>query len=152
MKYLSFLFLSLFFLSCASSDDQNKDNSKNTKDSIATEDTNSNVKMAETSALSHEMRAMEQQMKWIKKQLDTNGSWSNEIFIDFHTIDTLQASDHVNQNEQFKAFSSTFRNQYSLLIHEKQSPEQFSMVINECINCHEVFCPGPIPRIKKLDN
>lgn len=147
------LLISILFLFACSDDESKSEDSSLPKKQEKKEDTvASKIVDAETSRLTLEMRAMEQQMKWLRSQIDSNEQWKSDVFIDFHKIDTLQATEAgINSSEKFRNFSAAFRGEYSKLIHEEQTREQFSMVVQECINCHQVYCTGPIPRIKKLD-
>ena len=152
MKSFTLIFLSFVLFAC-SGEEQKAENTDTKKEQPQKADTAaSEIVDAKTSRLTMEMRAMEQQMKWLRSQIDSNEQWNSDVFIDFHKIDTLQATEAgINQGERFRNFSAAFRGEYSKLIHEKQTREQFSLVVQECVNCHQVYCTGPIPRIKKLD-
>lgn len=57
-----------------------------------------------------------------------------------------------------KISNQTFTSFNELMISEAKTvqsdtlnkKEGFNKLVNRCIDCHKTFCPGPIPRIKKL--
>ena len=152
MKNFILIFFSLLFIACSSEEKKSQKSEELNEKTEKTDTATSKIVDAETSRLTMEMRAMEQQMKWLRSQIDSNEQWSSDVFMDFHKIDTLQATEAgINNSEKFRNFSAAFRGEYSKLIHEEQTREQFSLVVQECVNCHQVYCTGPIPRIKKLD-
>lgn len=142
---LSISFCILLLASC-------QDASKSTSASENLKDTSQNqkVEMRDYSPLSTEMLNMEQQMKWVRQKIKKDESWSSEVFIDFHSIDTLQASDHINIGKDYHRFTDSFMNRYNTLMYEKQTQQQFEKVINTCISCHQNYCQGPISKIKRL--
>ncbi len=56
------------------------------------------------------------------------------------------------KNSDFKKLSDTYiQNMVKTYTGEKsQRKENFNTAVNSCVQCHENFCKGPIPKIKKL--
>lgn len=69
----------------------------------------------------------------------------------FLKIYEAKLTDTTNRDTFFTLQAKTFI-EAQRLIYENPSAakEQFNNTINMCIQCHQVKCLGPIPRIKKL--
>jgi CRISPR/Cas system CSM-associated protein Csm2 small subunit len=56
-------------------------------------------------------------------------------------------------SSEFKTLGDEYLNSIEKLI--KSSPENternFTNLVNHCMSCHTMFCPGPIKKIKKLN-
>lgn len=87
------------------------------------------------------------------KQLieDGRGEVPVEFIEAIEHVHTADPTDPEVKTEQFTAFNNMMKSQAELL---KSSPENqaenFNNFVNACISCHQVVCPGPIKRIKKL--
>lgn len=106
------------------------------------------VQQSEMSAL---MLKMYEENEKIKKSI-LNGSDLSEFPKDFLKIHTATLTDPADRTEEFNAYSNIFLNNQKIIFEvDKDSvKEQFNQTINSCISCHQLACPGPIPRIKKL--
>ena len=64
---------------------------------------------------------------------------------------TAEPTDSANLVELFYNNASEFEIAYRTLMSSKEhQKENYTAVINSCVNCHNSFCSGPLRRIKKL--
>jgi hypothetical protein len=64
---------------------------------------------------------------------------------------TAEPTDSANLVELFYNNASEFEIAYRTLMSNKEhQKENYTAVINSCVNCHNSFCSGPLRRIKKL--
>lgn len=64
---------------------------------------------------------------------------------------TAEPTDSANLVELFYNNASQFETAYRTLMSNKDHQrENYTAVINSCVNCHNSFCSGPLRRIKKL--
>lgn len=71
-----------------------------------------------------------EELEYVHKAIPSDPKLSNSIFTAFNELIIIEA----------KALQTTTINK----------TEGFNKLVNRCIDCHKIFCPGPIPRIKKL--
>ncbi|MCB0510561.1 MAG: hypothetical protein H6579_01320 [Chitinophagales bacterium] len=72
---------------------------------------------------------------------------------DFYGIYTVEATDSNVRTEQFVSLTDAYLASVKDLIESEKSKKQvkkFNLSIDQCIACHNVFCQGPIDKIKKL--
>lgn len=70
----------------------------------------------------------------------------------FVKMQTAKPTDVKVKNVTFDALSNEY---LKSLISVHQSPKKelvvnYNLMVQKCINCHQVFCPGPIQKIGKL--
>jgi cytochrome c553 len=64
---------------------------------------------------------------------------------------TAEPTDSANLVELFYNNASEFEIAYrTLMSNNEHQKENYTAVINSCVNCHNSFCSGPLRRIKKL--
>lgn len=69
----------------------------------------------------------------------------------FQKIHSAQMTDPAENDEFFKEKAAEFLNAQALVYKEPaKAKEHFNEAVSACIECHQVKCGGPIPRIKKL--
>ncbi len=64
-------------------------------------------------------------------------------------IHTATPTDESIKDETFFAFIKLL-NQNAQELAQTPDKEHYTQLVNSCIKCHQVYCPGPIVRIKKL--
>ncbi len=89
------------------------------------------------------------------KQLIMNdkGNVSDEFIAELERVHTATPTDPTVKTDEFKAYNELLINQAKTLQEAtdiETKTELFNQLINRCIDCHQVVCPGPIKRIKKL--
>ena len=78
---------------------------------------------------------------------DTLGKFPN-YFLDINTLSLTRNSD---RDEFFTKQAKVFINAQRLIYQKPlEAKENFNNTITTCIQCHQVKCLGPIPKIKKL--
>lgn len=97
------------------------------------------------------MRDMASDAERMKEQIKKGEK--PEVLKRFETIHSAVATepDEV-KNEKFKAFANAYLASIKSLktATTEESKLIFNGLVETCMNCHTVFCPGPKMRIKKL--
>lgn len=88
----------------------------------------------------------------IKQLIEAGGTEVSVEFIEsIERVHTADPTDPEVKTEQFTAFNNMMKSQAELLKSSTENQaENFNNFVNACISCHQVVCPGPIKRIKKL--
>lgn len=132
-----------FFISCSSPQKETVDS----KIVVVTVD-NPN----EDSELTLLMRKMYDEADSIKTKIKAGTGNVTEAFIDeLEYVHEATPSDPKLSNPVFAAFNDLIITEAKTLqSNTANKKEGFNKLVNRCIDCHKTFCPGPIPRIKKL--
>ncbi|MCB0400753.1 MAG: hypothetical protein KDD41_01600 [Flavobacteriales bacterium] len=86
-----------------------------------------------------------------KRIMDHNGNVSDEFIEQLQRVHTATPTDPTVKTDEFKAYNELLINQAKALQEaDSNRTEIFNQLVNRCIDCHQVVCPGPIKRIKKL--
>ncbi len=98
------------------------------------------------------MRKMYDDADSIKQSIKNNtGNITEEFIAELELVHTATPSDPKLNNPAFTAFNELLITEAKALKNQKEGKvEGFNRLVNKCIDCHKTFCPGPIPRIKKL--
>ncbi len=107
--------------------------------------------MYEPSELASLMRKMYEDNQKLKAQVE-NGEIPESFPEDFYTIHTAEATDPSEINETFKAFAEVYLSDMEAIIASDSATvtAAYNKMVSTCISCHQVYCQGPIPKIKKL--
>ncbi len=140
---LLLLFISFCFISCKKESE---------KDGCSSESNSKNLKfemyeMSEMANLMEQMYVDNQRLKQRIQKGDTIGVFPNH----FLQIHNAVMTDKTENDAFFKEQAAQFIKAQELIYKDpKNAKQHFNDGVNACINCHEVKCSGPIPRIKKL--
>lgn len=98
------------------------------------------------------MRKMYEDADSIKQNIKNNtGTITEEFIAELELVHTATPSDPKLNNSTFTAFNELLITEAKALKSQTDGKvEGFNNLVNKCIDCHKIFCPGPIPRIKKL--
>lgn len=97
------------------------------------------------------MRAMEEEVKRIKDQVDKGEPIT--ITINHEEILTAHATEPKKAaSPEFKAFAAAYLQAIEALktATPGQSATIYDQMVSSCMSCHQTMCPGPMMRIKKL--
>lgn len=151
MKLIKISFLFVFFglLSCQK-EKQVETNEKNavekTTDSTTTEEFEM-YEMSEMAALMEQMYVDNQRLKDRIIKGDTIGKFPQH-FIKIHKA---VMTDEHDKDAFFDEQAQKFIQAQELIYKDpKNAKKHFNNGVDACIQCHQVKCSGPIPRIKKL--
>ncbi len=138
MLRISFLLLLFISSSC----NQSKDLSSNTN--------HANLETENFSEMSRLMNKIYNENKQLKQRISKGDTLGNfpQYFLKISSASLTRNSD---RDEFFGKQAKTFI-EAQKLIYEKPSAakENFNNTVTTCIQCHQVKCLGPIPKIKKL--
>ncbi len=131
-----------FFINCS--------NSKKRVESTQQIELNNNPN--KDSELTLLMRKMYDEADSIKANIKAGTGTITEEFIgELEYVHKAIPSDPKLSNPTFSAFNNLIITEAkSLQSDSVNKVEGFNKLVNRCIDCHKTFCPGPIPRIKKL--
>lgn len=107
----------------------------------------------EASELALLMRDLYAQNLEVKKQLQA-GQLPDSLPDDFLEIHTAVATKNmIDKRPTFDALATTFADQMQALKEAETVEEakvKFNLIIGTCTSCHQVYCQGPLQKIKKL--
>lgn len=99
------------------------------------------------------MRAMFNEAEEMKKAVEAGEM--PEVAVPYHKITSASATDPAEvETETFKNISKAYIESIERLeaaSSPQEARQQYKIVINNCISCHMVACPGPINKIRKLE-
>lgn len=139
--------LASFFVAC------NSENEKQVEKSCDAEEVEvSPINPNGDSELALLMRNLYFETDSIKKLIvNDEGNISDEFIAELERIHTASPTDPEVKTAQFTAFNELMINQAKALKETTDNKKElFNQFVNRCIDCHQVVCPGPIKRIKKL--
>ena len=151
MKLIKISLLFVFFglLSCQKEKqvEANEENTvEKTTDSTTTEEFEM-YEMSEMAALMEQMYVDNQRLKERIMKGDTIGKFPQH----FIRIHKAVMTDETDKDAFFDEQAAKFIKAQELIYEDpKNAKEHFNNGIDACIQCHEVKCGGPIPKIKKL--
>lgn len=103
--------------------------------------------MSEMSTLMEQMYIDNQRLKSRIMNGDTIGKFPNH----FLKIHNSVMTDSTENDEFFKEQAKLFIIAQELIYQDpKNAKQHFNEGVDACLQCHEVKCGGPIPKIKKL--
>lgn len=103
--------------------------------------------MSEMAMLMEQMYVDNEQLRQRIVSGDTIGKFPNH----FLKIHKSVMTDEQENDAFFKAQAANFINAQELIYEDPENAKKhFNNAVDACVQCHEVKCGGPIPRIKKL--
>ena len=133
-KYLFFILYTITFISCSSSDDEDKP-------SII-------IDPNPTSEMAQLMREMTIELDKIKIRLQNNEILENNS-LDFALIHEAEVTDESFKKPHIMPMSKAFHyvvNEFN----KEPNIINYNSIINNCVSCHKLSCQGPLMKINKL--
>jgi hypothetical protein len=108
-------------------------------------------KLYEPSELASLMRSMYEDNMELKKAIE-EGHIPESFPEDFYRIHSAIATNPGDINDTYKALADKYLLDMERVVSSDAASvrRNFNEMVNTCISCHQVFCQGPIPKIKKL--
>ncbi len=109
-------------------------------------------KRPEMSELALLMRRMDKMVSEWKKDIEMGTLDMTKVPDWLDRLHTAEATDPEEINEVYHTMADAWIESVVQLKKATQSdiPKAFNALVNNCVNCHQQFCQGPIPKIKKL--
>lgn len=151
MKLLKLSFLFVFFLmfSC-----QKEKQVETTEENVIEKSSDSSAseefemyEMSEMAALMEQMYVDNQRLKDRIIKGDTIGKFPQHFIKIYKAVMTDEHDKDAFFDEQAQKFIQA---QELIYKDSKNAKEHFNKGVDACVQCHQVKCTGPIPRIKKL--
>lgn len=95
------------------------------------------------------MRKMYDNMELAGKQINSGIEISDTLLVGYETILTAEATNPGEIDAKYYGFANGWLSEVEVLKNEK-SLVHYNAIMNACVNCHQSYCPGPIPKIKRL--
>jgi hypothetical protein len=101
-----------------------------------------------TSEMAMLMRNMTNQLDSLKNNFENNLNTENAL-LNFDLIHTKKTTDRSFDQAHIKPMSEAF--DYSVKVFNR-SPikKNYNAIVNNCVNCHQLSCQGPLVKIHKL--
>lgn len=101
-----------------------------------------------TSEMAQLMRDMTLKLEGIKTAIENNEVLDKNQ-LDFALIHNQKATDSSFVKPHIKPMSESFA--YAIEQYNKEpNSSNYSTIINNCLSCHQLSCPGPVVRINQL--
>ena len=94
------------------------------------------------------MRDMSDKLEIIKEKIIKNEPLEKE-YLDFGLIHKQNVTDSSFIKPHIQPMSINFSNSVNEF-NENPNANNYSTIINNCMNCHQLSCQGPIVKINKL--
>lgn len=95
------------------------------------------------------MRAMDKDMQAIKQAIISDKRLPY-VYKRFKAIRVAQPTDASVKTPQFTNIANLLLSNTKKLYNAKETSKTYNLLVNNCMACHQSYCPGPIVRIKKL--
>ncbi len=107
--------------------------------------------MYEASELAALMRRMEEENKEMRSQI-LEGNYPDSYPEDYANIHTAEATNPRDINETFHSLAQLYLENMDAIVEAEGEAviPAFNTMVSTCISCHQLYCQGPIPRIRKL--
>lgn len=145
-------FSSILFYNCTQSKEQKSEQASEiaTQTSLKPAKQDSSKYPNDDSELAWLMRDMYQDGEKIKIAIQSK-QLPEDFREKFKNIHTAIPTDATVKGEVFDASAKVFLQTLDKFYTEKENQvENFNIVVNACVACHQNYCPGPIKKIKKL--
>jgi hypothetical protein len=160
MKHTLLLFATLLFVatvlySCSQKNAETENNTATTDttqaNNISKQDTvkGNFIDPNEPSALAALMREMFTEAEAMQSFVKEN-KIPKDVRTKFAAMQTATPTEKEMTEEPFGSMAKVFLKTMDNLYDEKNQVEDYNLMIQSCLACHQNPCPGPMVRIKKL--
>lgn len=95
------------------------------------------------------MREMDRDMQSLKTAVVSQTELP-QLLKKFKAIHAATPTDPEVITPQFTTLAQLLINNTEKVYTSKQKKKAYNLLVNNCIACHQSYCPGPVVRIKKL--
>ena len=95
------------------------------------------------------MRNMYDNMELVNAHLKAGEVVPDSLLQGYEDMLTAEATNPDEIDDHYFGFATGWLSELKVM-RETPTLENYNNVMNACVNCHQSFCPGPIPKIKKL--
>lgn len=94
----------------------------------------------------------------MREMAKSTESWRDEVKegevlteLDLSRLKTATPTDSTVPGPEFNGFADTYLASVEHFLSEDSiSVYRFNLMVDQCMNCHSSFCPGPMKRIEKM--
>lgn len=109
----------------------------------------SNGVLYKPSELALLMRGMYDNMKLVGEFIDKGETIPDSLLTGYETITTAIATNPDEIGPKFQGFAKGWLMEVETM-RTTPTNDNYNAIMNACVNCHKAYCPGPIPKIKRL--
>lgn len=113
------------------------------------EESTTSGKMYQPSELALLMRTMHEELLAVKGWVKSGEKIPDSLNLTYEKIKTAHKTKGMGEGPEFNAFSTIFLTRMDSL-EKVQDIETYNQMVQACLDCHNNYCPGPIPKIKKM--
>ena len=95
------------------------------------------------------MRQMYDNMELVNAHLKAGEEVPDSLLQGYEDMLTAEATNPAEIDDHYFGFATGWLSELKVM-RETPTLENYNNVMNACVGCHQSFCPGPIPKIKKL--
>jgi len=95
------------------------------------------------------MRNMYDNMKLVGEHLEKGETIPDSLLTGYETITTATATNPDEIGPKFHGFAKGWLTEVETMKNEP-TLTNYNNIMNACVHCHNAYCPGPIPKIKRL--
>ncbi|TAE18932.1 MAG: hypothetical protein EAZ95_03070 [Bacteroidetes bacterium] len=98
------------------------------------------------------MREMESEAMTMREAIK-KGEEPKDLRTRFEAILTAQSTEASMKTPAFQVMAKNYLKSLNKVYEapKEERLEKYTLMINDCMNCHKAQCPGPLVRIKKLN-
>lgn len=150
LTFAILFFSSVFLYQCTQNKESQAKSSDSTQVSLKPTDVDTTKYPNDDSELAWLMRSMYDDGEKMKLAVQ-NKQLPEDFRKKFKNIHTATPTDASVKGEVFDTSAKAFLQTLDKFYTEKENQvENFNIVVNACVACHQNYCPGPIKKIKKL--
>ncbi len=95
------------------------------------------------------MRGMYDNMELVNAHLKAGEEVPDSLLQGYDGMLTAEATNPEEIDSHYFGFANGWLSELKVM-RKNPTLENHNNVMNACVNCHQSFCPGPIPKIKRL--
>jgi PBP1b-binding outer membrane lipoprotein LpoB len=151
-KRVFILILSVVFAVACSQNKEEKKSETNEKTEETPKKGKRKLETVKTSELATLMRKMDSELQTVKQSLVNDEAIDENITFEYATILTATPTETDMKGESFDGFATAYLQQLDKFKKsaKEKKVENFNLLINSCLSCHENTCPGPKGKIREL--
>ena len=137
----------IFMFSCEENQPERKTEVR--KEMAPSKRSASKGKVYQPSELALLMRKMYENLKVVGEQIHSEQPVSDSLLLGYEAMFTAEPTNPDEIDEKFYGFARG----WIMELHafdSNRTQENYNNLMSACVHCHESYCPGPIPKIKRL--
>ena len=140
------VFTAIFMFSCQESQPERKTEVSEAQTPAPKKGAGKVYKPSELALL---MRKMYDNLKLVGDEIHANQPVSDSLLQGYERIFVAEATNPEELDGKFDGFARGWMMELEAFEADR-TEEKYNNLMKACVHCHESYCPGPIPKIKRL--